>query len=392
MTTPHRASPRGKLVPVIAAAVLSGVVCFWIGRRSAANLSTSSGSGASRAGTLDVKASSSPTLATIADDGQRGAEWKSLQQTPASQKRNEALAAFLERLAGNDPRGALELARAEPNLRLKEQLVAAALRGWARHSAVDAANWVLQLPELNARTNFMRAVFSGAVDSPEEALRLGRTILERDPEGATDHGMALIGCLVDAGRGDLAEQFALKAQPSKEVWVMEAYARWSIFQPELASRAAMGLPEGEARIDALRGVANGWGEANPGQLSQFLAEMPTSGIRRELLGHALRQWVVLDPIAASKWINSTELGPDMDEGVAAVATMQSLKPEIAREWAESIESPQLRSETLAAVLREWGTKDPKGASAFLAATKDLQPQERQAITDFFRNQLNLQNP
>jgi len=311
------------------------------------------------------------------------AAWQSFARMPATLKRNEAMSAYLEVLAATAPAQAMQLAQAEPNLRLREHLLNAALLGWAREAPDAAAGWALTQADPSTRTKAMHAVFTGAADHPEDAVRLGRLVCERDPAGALEYGVALIGCLVDAGHCDVASYVALESNPPRPIWVIEAYAKWSALQPAEAARAVAALPEGEVPIDALRGIANGWGEVELGGLSQFLAQLPTSGTRKELLGHALRQWVTLDPIAASKWIDGTELGPDMDEGVAAVATMSSFKPDVATSWAESIANPQVRSETLAIVLREWGRTDPKSAALYLAKTADLQPEERQMVTEFF---------
>ena len=311
---------------------------------------------------------------------------------PATVKRNEAMAAWLEQLAATDPARAMQLAQAEINRHLREQLLAAALRGWGRAAPDAAAGWAFAQGEPSDRASALRAVFAGAVDRPEEAVRVGRLAFERDPNGATEHGVALIDALVEAGHYAVASRVASESNPARPVWVIEAFAKWSTLQPDEAAHAAAALPEGEVRTDALRGTANGWGEADPGGLSQFLTALPASTTRRELLGHSLRQWVTTDPVAASKWINGVELGPDMDEGVAAVATMSSLKPEVATSWAESIESPQLRSETLATVLREWGRTDPKTAAHYLATARDLQPDERRMLTEFFRVNLGVSNP
>lgn len=387
MDTPHqRRSLWSYLWLIVISAALAGGAGFYAGRRAGAQRDVAESPRLSREETKTTPTTQSTTFNSSGEKNRNS--WQEFLRTPATSKRNEAMAAWLEQLAATDPVRAMQLAQAESNRHLREQLLAAALRGWGRGVPDAAAGWALAQGEPSARANALRAVFAGVVDRPEEAVRIGRLAFERDPNSATEHGVALIDALVDAGHYAVASRVASESSPARPVWVIEAFAKWSTLQPEEAARAAAALPEGEIRTDALRGTANGWGEVDPGGLSQFLTALPASETRRELLGHSLRQWVTTDPVAASKWINGVELGPDMDEGVAAVATMSSMKPEVATSWAESIESLQLRSETLATVLREWGRTDPKAAAQYLTKAKDLQPDERRMLAEFFRNSLN----
>lgn len=381
MDTPHQRRSFSPYVLLLAASAgLAGAGGYYAGRQVR---------------TVVVRETAKTTATTpniSADPSASHRSWQDFTRAPATLKRNEAMVTWLEQLAERSPEQAMQLARSETNRLLREQLLAAALRGWSRGAPDAAADWALALDEPAARARALRAVFAGAVDRPEAALRIGRLAAERDPTGAMEHGMALIDALADAGNFAIASRVASESDPARPVWVIEAFAKWSALQPDEASRAVAALPEGEVRINALRGVANGWGEADPAGLSQFLTALPASATRRELLGHSLRQWVTVEPGAASKWINGVELGPDMDEGVAAVAVMPSLKPEVATSWAESVENPQQRSETLAVILREWGRTDPKAAAQYLTVTRDLQPDERRALTDFFRNDLKVPVP
>lgn len=391
MDTPHQRRSLWSYVSLIViSAALAGVVGFYAGRRAGAH-NVGTGNPLSSREVIKLIPTTPSTTSHYLGEKNRNS-WQEFLRTPAAARRNEAMAAWLEQLATTDSERAMQLAQAESNRLLREQLLVAALRGWARGAPDAAAGWALAQGEPSFRANALRAVFAGAVERPDEAVRLGRVVFERDPEGATEHGVALIDALVDAGHYAIASRVASESNPARPVWVIEAYAKWSALQPDEAARAAAASPEGEIRTNAMRGMANGWGEVDPGGLSQFLTTLPASETRRELLGHSLRQWVTTDPVSASKWINGVELGPDMDEGVAAVATMASLKPEVATSWAESIESPQLRSETLATVLREWGRTDPKAAAQYLTTTKDLQADERQMLAEFFRNNLNIAVP
>ena len=133
-------------------------------------------------------------------------------------------------------------------------------------------------------------------------------------------------------------------------------------QPAQASQAAAAIEDPDVRNQALHGIVGGWAEADPAALVQFVMQLPSDAERGSLLSQSLERWVKHDPEAASQWINSHETGPDTDQGAAAVATMDSLKPDLAISWAVSVVNPKLRSETLVTVLRNWVTVDLPAAN------------------------------
>jgi hypothetical protein len=59
--------------------------------------------------------------------------------------------------------------------------------------------------------------------------------------------------------------------------------------------------------------------------------------------------------------------------------MDSIKPDVAASWAESIANPKLRSETMVSVLRNWATTNLAQAREYFEKTKDLTPEDRTEI-------------
>jgi hypothetical protein len=285
--------------------------------------------------------------------------WKRLSGQPATLGRNLEMAQMLERLAASDAKRAMALAQAEGNLKFREDLVHAALRGWGGVAPMDALNWALALPKPGEREAAVATVFAGAIAvNSEEAMRAGKRLIAQDPNNAAEYGARLIDSLSDAGKFEGAAEFAIGGESVQhESWMGLAYSRWAALQPEEAAKAASELADPEARKQALHGVVGGWAQADPAALTQFLTQLPAGGDRGVMLGQALRSWVNLDPEAASRWINNSEMGPDLDQGVASVATLDSVNPELAINWAESITDEKLRSATLQDVLRNWVTLD-----------------------------------
>jgi hypothetical protein len=102
-----------------------------------------------------------------------------------------------------------------------------------------------------------------------------------------------------------------------------------------------------------------------------------------MLGQALQNWVGQDPVAAANWINAntTAFGPDLDKGVESVATLNAIQPDLAVNWAESIDDETLRSEALTDILHNWVLTDFTAAQKYVEGTQDLQPADRKKIAD-----------
>ena len=380
---------------MVGTGILLGTTCFLAGRHSVQPTISppSSTAGAARKasdepaaadttiGTTTVAASHDGTQTVLTLPAWNEQQWQKLVFQPGTSTRNTALAAMLEKLAATDPDRAMAMAQGQGNLKLRDGLVQAALRGWARTSPTNAANLALVLSDSNERERALATVFAGAVAAnPDEAVHLSKFLIQKVPDEARSYGSSLIAALCDAGSFEIAAHMAASGdQQTRSGWMASAYSSWAEFQPDQAAQAASAIKDTELRSEALQGIVGGWAEADPAALVQFVAQLPPDAERGSLLSQSLERWAKHDPEAASAWINKNEVGPDMDQGVAAVATMDSLKPDLAVSWAESVVDPKLRSETLVTVLRNWVTVDLPAAKQYLETTKKLLPEDRQEI-------------
>ncbi len=324
-----------------------------------------------------------PAAAPAADPrpSWNAAAWQRLRREPGTRARNDAEAAMLADLAASDPQQAMAMAQTEPNLLLRQELQQAVLKGWARTEPAEAMKWVYALSNVSERSESMAALLGSAVEAdPQRAIAAARDAFPADPANANRYGAALVDALCDAGDYSLATQFAsAESGPDRSSWLGEAYEKWAMLQPQQAAANAAAISDPDSRSAALHGVVGGWEQADPGGLVQFLAQLPPDPDRATMLGQALQGWVKTDAAAASEWINNSAVGPDLDKGVAAVAVMDTVKPDVAVSWAESISDGALRSSTLADVLRNWAQADFAAAQQYFQKTRDLQPDDRQRV-------------
>jgi hypothetical protein len=383
------AQPSRKLALAICAAIVFGTLCFLAGR-----LSVRPGIPDSEPALTDHSDHSPPPVvfdpgiqidSVVAEksSGWDGKKWRQLVSEPGTTERNTTMAAMLEKLATTDPSRAMAQAQAEKNLVLRDSLVHAVLRGWARVEPQAAANWALTLPQECDRSAAITTVFDSAVAArPEEAVRVAKLIVQQEPGGAMGYGSTLIDALCEGGHFQTAVQFATDGDGGdRSRWLAEAFSKWATLQPEQAAAAAAIVTDPETRNEALHGVVGGWAEADPAALTQFLAQMPAGGDRASMLSQALQKWVTIDAESASTWLNDAKLGSDLDAGIAAVASTDFLEPKVGITWAESITDEQLRSESLRKVLENWVRSDFPAAKQYFDTTTALQPGDRQRITE-----------
>lgn len=383
----------------LAGVLLLGTICFLAGRFSnskppaagAPGISSNSVLPGTSATTAIGNVSASVTAGSpvgpdaTTSPGWDNPRWQRLLSTPGTPARNTALADLLEQLAATDPNQSLALANAERNLELRELLVHAALRGWAHVAPADAAHWALALPTANGRENALSAVFTGAVATdPEAAVQLGQSLFQQFPNDAPGVGNQLIDAFCLAGKFELAVRVAAMGdRETRAGWIANAYSKWAEFQPEIAGRAAAAIESPELRNQALHGIVGGWAAVDPVALVNFVLRLPADAEQGAIVSQALERWVREDPKNAAAWISQNESRPELDRGIAAVATMDGIKSDVAIGWAESITSPALRSETLVTVLRNWMTTDLAAAQSYFKTSTNLSPEDRQQLAEVF---------
>jgi hypothetical protein len=370
---------------LLAAGLLFGAACFIAGRQSstwraappAGPARTSERApGAARAARSQAALSGRSMAA-----GWDRTSWQALKSRPATEARNAGLAGLLEALAASDPSAALALAQAENNRLLRDQFLHAVLRGWARTAPDDAAHWALALPDPSLREAALQSVLAGAAaGSPDAAIRTGQALIAQNPGEAVGYGSHLIDALCAAGDFDAAAAVAgAGSDGQRPFWLGEAYSKWASQDPTAAAEAASAVGDPAARTLALHGVIGGWSEADPAGAVQFATQLPDGADKSGLISQALQRWTRVDIKAASEWINGHELGAAMDQGVSSVATQDYLRPEVAATWAESVADPQLRSQTLVTVLRNWATQDLPAAQRYFQSSGQLLPEDRQEV-------------
>jgi hypothetical protein len=309
--------------------------------------------------------------------------WAELSARPATPAGESEQADWIEKLARQDPQHAIALAAGQNNLRLRAALLRAAMKGWGATNPEAAVAWA-QTQTVMDQAQAVNALLQGAVEDPAKAASVTAALIKNDSSRATEYGSDLISALTEAGQFERAAKFASEGSANnREDWMLPAYSRWAEFQPQAAVASAMQITDPGLREAALNAITVGWSPTDPKGVVDFAQNNLPPEQQKAALSSAIGFWADNDPAAAAVWINQNDPGVASDTGVAEIALSPQLarKPEVAVTWAESIASPQLRSETFQALLEKWAAFDLPGAENYVKNSPLLAPEDRESFAD-----------
>ncbi|MFT3868009.1 MAG: hypothetical protein QM715_05875 [Nibricoccus sp.] len=368
--------PRWNTLTVVSSAALSALLTFGLAWLTAGN-----STGKTQPKTVSVASFQSRKVQSSQENWSDS--WHQLQKQPACAVRNKELAAMLEQLARTDPQRALALAEAESNWILRDELLDAALRGWGATAPDAAADWAIN-HRLDQRMRYVSAVLSGAVEQPSEAVRVALRVCKADPGPAADYGHALINALVDkVGSFAEATRFASTVGTDRQQFLLDsAYYQWAKYQPEQALASLNQITDPNIKASAYEGMLAGWAAADATKLASLALSMPPGEDRLKAFNVALPKWIEKDPTAATEWIGNQDPSPDLNAGVAAIATLPSMiarNPLLSFDWADSITDSAQRIMTKHEIFTQWAQKDFPAAVEYARNVKN--PDERDMMTE-----------
>jgi hypothetical protein len=370
---------------MILVALGASAVGFYCGRNLFSSASQSAAVSVS-ANSTPVKLKPEPAVPTSEAIVQRSTQsaavtwddrWKDLMTQSRTRLRDNQILAAIEDLATRDAKRALSLALAEVNLRLRLDMLRAALRSWAKSNPDAAGDWVLSHQSIIDKSDAATAVITGVIQDPDAAIRLFSHLSETDPGSTREFGNSLIAALSNNGEFSRAAEFAAQGTAQYRTdWLTAAFGSWSEYQPQTAAAEAMKLQDPDSRQSAVHAALTGWAQGDPKGLAEYAISMPDGQDKSFALTESLPSWAVNEPAAAAEWINQRPSSPELDQGIATVALSLDNKPEVAVTWAESIANPQLRSSTLATLVRQWIESDPAAAQQYANTSTNIIGEDR----------------
>jgi hypothetical protein len=149
--------------------------------------------------------------------------------------------------------------------------------------------------------------------------------------------------------------------------------------PEIAARWITEHVGQDYARNTLRPIAAEWLVRDPQSTFDWLVSLPEDSQRDHILFNSFGRWFDEDPLNAQRWLEAETLQPAHDLVLDAFARRLSRTSSArALHWAEMIEDPSRREQSLIVVGQNWYRKQPNLARSWLEES-DLSEDARAAV-------------
>lgn len=132
------------------------------------------------------------------------------------------------------------------------------------------------------------------------------------------------------------------------------------------------IPPASAQQSVVMGAVVAWAREDPAATRQWIEMFPSNELRAQASQVLLGYWLENDPATAQAFAAALLAGAVSNQGSERVAQfLAGRKGRDAVAWAERVEDPQRKSETLAFVLAEWQRHDPDAFRSLLRDRPEL---------------------
>ncbi len=292
-------------------------------------------------------------------------------------RQGQAGVAVMTGWASADPEGAKAHLRGLDNQLVKGVLAQGIVNGLASSDPDAATDFVLELDQSQRAelansegTEGQRQWWDRgrAYTFDRQLDTIANAQIERGMSNATSWAEQLPAGSIKASAFDrVADQFAREDPAAAAEWVK------SHADKDYAERA-------------VREVAEELGRENPEEAVRWLADLPEANQSRAI-HQSMERWTREDPVAAGNFLREMEPSGSRDAAVRSYANqLDGSDPQMAAEWAGSIDNDEIRSETLNNVARSWIRSDPGEARAWLPNSGLSSEQQERVLRDADRRQ------
>jgi hypothetical protein len=188
----------------------------------------------------------------------------------------------------------------------REHMSAEVGRKWALRDPAAAVAWAEQFPKAEERTAALSAIGEALVKSvhadPTEALALVHKLPERDRKSAMAVIVSAWAELDYRAAASVAQSFS-----GGPVGTGAIARSWAARDVDGALAWSRTLPEGEAREEALSGLAFHVMDRDLGKAAGIAREITSPAARKIALDMVMGSWAAADAKAAAEWIQRAEL-------------------------------------------------------------------------------------
>jgi len=213
------------------------------------------------------------------------------------------------------------------------------LKGLARSDPQAAASYLLVLDQFTDARPYLKPVFESQLQKGFEEAEQWVLTLPSDR-------------LIEQGMQSLARQVTRRTPEEAIDWL-------DTFSDRRFAEAAVS----EVTTHYMAAIRT---DAEREFVLQWLHELPEGEVKNTAYHSSLRSWTKSAPKAAAEHLNTLPQSLAKDHAVRAYSMETSKKfPDIAVQWAASIDDPELRQSTLITTSRAWIRIDPVAATQWI---------------------------
>ncbi|MBK1882796.1 hypothetical protein JIN85_10245 [Luteolibacter pohnpeiensis] len=242
----------------------------------------------------------------------------------------------------------------------------ATIAGWASadsHAAIEWLNGLADDPSLSK----LFADKGIDVEQMKNRLMIGVVygLSDSDPQAASD----LVLQRAQDGDGRANWMMGMVAEKMLRSEDTQAAAEW-----------AQDLPPGTARAAALSKIAESYSREDPQQTVQWLESIPGGEDTSNAMQSAFADWARKNPEASGEYINQMPASSQKDWAINGFATnVVGKDPQTAIAWANSVQDPKVREDTLIRTGQIYYHRVDKEAAKNWLATSGLSPEAQEQI-------------
>ncbi|MCH2156328.1 MAG: hypothetical protein MK080_10040 [Opitutales bacterium] len=260
----------------------------------------------------------------------------------------------------------------------RSAFIRAAMSKWARVDPNGALDSVD--PESNAARSAYFGIFEAVAQSD---LNYARELLERVPDATARSAayFAVIEAEMVQDTVDFVEvgqliSDGLSTQAGNR-FLSRVLQRDEFQSPAVASKFISSLENTDNRRFASDAIAHNLSNTNPELAANWALTLDTDLERESALQISTQKWIDKDIGAAAEWLNQQGGSADIDPAYVSFARRTAHEdPEAAMSWAEGITQDEQRNTTVYYVARRWLEIDQDKAQAFAESSAELTEEQR----------------
>lgn len=268
-----------------------------------------------------------------------------LSQIKGTTNRQQALQGIAMALVTSDPKRALDMLDGMPPGQSRVNMLASISSAWMSHDSDAAMAWINGLP---------------AADRYKALQNVTWQLAQEDPAKAAELLSAL------PANNQISHQFSQLA------------SQWAQQDLEAAQKWVESLPAGQTRQQAMSGIIGTLAQTDPAKAASVFGDAVVNYQNSHQVGMIVGEWIKTDQTAALAWLDGLDLRGDAQRNVHSqfLSNWVGEDPTAASRYALGIKDEKSREQAIGSLVGAWGSNDPVAAHEWIMKSLEGQAKDR----------------